>query len=672
MNNHIPQSARTRVEKIRQQLERYRHSYYVLDAPEVDDAVYDSLNNELKELEAQFPALITADSPTQRVGGEASGAFQKVAHQVPMLSLADVFSIDEVAAWEKRIAKLLGSQPHEYFAELKMDGLAMSLIYQDGEFRQAVTRGDGRVGEDVTHTVRTVRTIPLKLHRHAEIDPSFYQGHSEIRGEVIMPKREFARINAARAQQGLPLFANPRNAGAGSIRQLDAAVTAERRLEFIVYGIVGHEQILPKHDDMLLAAERLGFKIAPHHRVLHELSELEHYVADATNWRNDLPFGIDGLVVSVNDRHAFTELGVVGKAPRGAIAYKFPAEQATTILEDIRVSIGRTGAVTPYAVLKPVKVAGSTVSRATLHNEDEVKRKDLRIGDTVVIQKAGDIIPEVVRPLVELRTGQEKTWRMPKTVDGVAVVREPGEAVARLADLTVGQVRWQQLIHFVGKSALDIDGLGERTVAQLLELGLVKEPADFFTLTLDDILELEGFAHTSADNLLTAIAAAKRVAFGRLLFGLGIRHIGAKTAQDIAAHFHTLEQLRAATRDQIESVPGIGQVVADSLVSWLTDASAQRQVDRLLSAGLKVQAESGPVRGKFSGTTWVLTGTLENLPREEAAALIEAQGGAVTNSVSKKTTYVVVGSDPGSKLVKAESLGIQILDKPAFLKLIQG
>lgn len=664
-------AAERRAQQLRAELERYRHSYYVLDAPEVDDAVYDSLNNELKELEAKHPELMTADSPTQKVGGEASAAFSKVEHVRPMLSLQDVFSVDEVLSWEKRIEKLLGSRPHEYSAELKMDGLAMSLVYEDGKFVQAVTRGDGRIGEDVTHTVRTIRDIPHELSRTKEIPAAVYKGRFEIRGEVIMPKKEFARINAEREKQGQPLFANPRNAGAGSVRQLDPAVTAQRRLEFITYGIEGDYPELTRHAQVFEWAEALGFSIAPHRHLIHSLEELEHYIQKVADLREALSFGIDGLVVRVNERAIFSELGVVGKAPRGAVAYKFPAEQATTILEDIRVSIGRTGAVTPYAVLTPVKVAGSTVSRATLHNEDEVKRKDLKIGDTVVIQKAGDVIPEVVKPLIELRTGKEKVWHMPQEVDGVAVVREPGEAVARLADLSVGEVRWQQLIHFVSKAALNIDGLGEKTVAQLLEVGLVKQPADFFTLTKDDLLELEGFANLSAENLVKAIYEARNVTFGRFLFALGVRHVGAKTAQDIAQHFRTLDALRAADREQLEAIPGIGAVVAESLANWLQDKSAQVQVDSLLKAGVHIRAEAGVVRGKFSGTSWVLTGTLENMPRDEAAALIEGLGGKVVGSVSKNTDYVVVGAEAGSKLAKAESLGVRTLTKAEFLALLQ-
>lgn len=663
-------AAEKRLRQLRGQLEKYRHSYYVLDAPDVDDAVYDSLNNELKVIEDQHPELITPDSPTQRVGGAAANAFKKVSHTQRMLSLNDVFSFEEVAAWEKRTQKLLGTRPHQYFAELKMDGLAISLIYEDGAFKQAVTRGDGSVGEDVTHTVRTVRTVPMKLRASHDVPAAVYRGRFEIRGEVILPKREFARINAAREREKLPLFANPRNAGAGSIRQLDSGVTAARRLEFIVFSLVGMEQELPQHTDMLACARELGFKVAPHAEILGELRELEAYVKKVESLRDKLPFGIDGLVISVNDRASFAGLGVVGKAPRGAVAYKFPAEQATTILEDIRVSIGRTGAVTPYAVLTPVKVAGSIVSRATLHNEDEVARKDLRIGDTVIIQKAGDIIPEVVRPLTDLRTGNERRWHMPKTVDGVAVVRPEGEAVARLADLSVGQVRWQQLNHFVGKSGFDIEGFGERTVAQLMEVGLLKEPADVFSLRAEDLEDLEGFAPVSATKLATAIQAKKEIGLARFLFALGIRHVGEKTARDIAQHFGSLKKVRSASYDELESIAGVGGVVAESVIEWNKGEASQAQVDELLRVGVHVKSETPKQAGILTGTTWVLTGTLPNLTRDQAKAKILAAGGEVASSVSKKTSYVLAGDDAGSKLAKAQSLGVNIISEADFLRLL--
>lgn len=659
-----------RVEQLREQLERYRYSYYVLDNPEIDDAAYDSLNHELVELEQAHPELVTADSPTQRVGGQANEAFQKVPHGTRMLSLTDVFSLEGVEKWAKRTEKLLGKTPHEYYGELKMDGLAIRLVYRDGMFVQAVTRGDGGVGEDVTHTVRTIRTIPLRLHLDKGLPAEIYTGKFEVRGEVILPLKEFDRINAEREKKGEPLFANPRNAGAGTVRQLDPAVTASRRLEFIGYGIEMDLPGLQTHADEHDWMRRLGFKVASEDCVLRSMQDIEEFIEHATALREKLAFGIDGLVVAINDNATFAELGVVGKAPRGAVAYKFPAEQATTILEDIRISIGRTGAVTPYAVLRPVQVAGTTVQRATLHNEDEIERKGLLIGDTVIIQKAGDIIPEVVRPLVELRTGNEQKFVMPTEIGGVKVIKPVGEAVARLADLSVGQVRWQQLIHFVGKSGLDIDGLGEKIVAQLMEVGLVKEPADFFALTKEDLLGLDRFAEVSAQNLIAAIHAAREVPLGRFLFALGIRHVGSKTAQDIGRHFRSLAKLRAAKREDFDGIPGIGTVVTDSIMGWIESPHEQTSLDAILRAGVTVLDEAAAVTGDYSGSTWVLTGTLESLTRDEAKAKIEALGGKVTNSVSINTSYVVVGADPGSKFEKAQALGVKTLTESEFLSLV--
>jgi len=661
-------AARKRVKQLKQQLAAYRQSYYEQDAPEVDDAIYDSLNAELTVLETAYPVLASPDSPTQVVGGKASQAFTKVAHARPMLSLQDVFSHAEIEAWAKRVEKIIALESHEYFAELKMDGLAISLLYEDGQFVRAVTRGDGSVGEDVTHTVRTVLGVPEALPKHKLVPSAVYSGRFEIRGEVVMPKLEFERINAERAAGGQPLFANPRNAGAGSIRQLDPEVTKSRRLQFMAYAIVGYIDELPEHDQMLACAESLGFIIAPHAQILRKLEDFESFAKRIEARRNNLAFGIDGLVLSINQRSIFEQLGVVGKAPRGAVAYKFAAEQATTILEDIRVSIGRTGAVTPYAVLKPVLVAGSTVSRATLHNEDEITRKGLLIGDTVIIQKAGDIIPEVLSPIVKLRTGHEKAFRMPREIDGVLVIKPEGEAIARLADLSVGPVRWQQLQHFVGKSGLDIDGLGEKSVARLMEVGLVKDPADFFKLTKADLLNLERFAEISADNLITAIQVAKPVSLGRFLFALGIRHVGAKTARDVATYFRTLPAVRLADFDELVAIDGVGEIVAQSIASWNANGAAQDQVDQLLATGVSVKDEVAPTSGAFTGTSWVLTGSLENFTRETATEAIQQRGGSVSSSVSGQTSFVLAGAEPGSKLAKANKLGVQILDEASFVQ----
>lgn len=661
--------AKLRAKSLRQQLELYRHEYYVLDSPSVNDDVYDGLNNELRDLEERYPELVTPDSPTQKVGGEVSTKFQSVEHGTPMLSLQDIFNEDELIAWEKRVHKLLGRTDIEYYGELKMDGLAMRLVYENGEFVQAVTRGDGKAGEDVTHTVATIKTVPRYLKKVLDA-PAMIYNYFEVRGEVIFPRAAFEKLNTEREAAGLPLFANPRNAGAGSIRQLDPTVTASRGLEFVAYGIEMDLPGLDTHQDEHELARKLGFKVDPHDKALKNIDDILKYRDVWETKRSSLPFNIDGLVITVNPNADMTELGVVGKAPRGAVAFKYPAETATTILEDIRVSIGRTGAVTPYAVLRPVLIAGSTVSRATLHNEDEILRKDVRIGDTVIVQKAGDIIPEVVAPIVTLRTGKEKKFIMPTHINGVAVVRPDGEAVARLEDLSYGEVRWQQLIHFVSKSAFDIEGLGEKTLAQLMEVGLIKTPADIFMLQKNDLIGLERFAELSADNLIRSINEHRKVSLGRFIYALGIRHVGAKTASDLAQAFGSLEHVMTADEEQLASVAGVGTVVGHSLALWLANTTNQELISDLLRAGVEVLDEQKRRGGKFDATTWVFTGTLESMSRDEAERRIESLGGSATSSVSRKTSYVVVGKDPGSKADKAKSLGVTVLTEQDFLKFL--
>lgn len=587
-----------------------------------------------------------------------------------MLSLQDVFDESELVAWEKRLHKLLEKTDIEYYSELKMDGLAIRLVYHKGEFVQAVTRGDGSVGEDVTHTVATIANIPKQLARHPKAPKSVYDDF-EIRGEVILPIEEFEALNAERTRAGLALFANPRNAGAGSIRQLDPAVTAGRGLQFIAYSI---ELALPElvtHADEHELARQLGFAVDEHDQVLRKLEEILSYREQWARRRDSLPFNIDGLVITVNSNADFAQLGVAGKAPRGAVAFKYPAETATTILEDIRLSIGRTGAVTPYAVLRPVRVAGTTVARATLHNEDEITRKGLLIGDTVVVQKAGDIIPEVIEPIVSLRTGAERAFVMPEKIDGVAVVRPAGEAVARLSDLNYGQVRWQQLIHFVSRSAFNIDGLGEKILAQLMEVGLIKTPVDIFKLTEADLMSLEGFAELSAKKLVESIGQARRVELGRFIFALGIRHVGSKTAQDLGVAFGSLERFLQADRDALNAIDGIGAVVAESLQTWLAQATNRQLMADLQKAGVTILPLPQARSDKLRGTSWVFTGTLTSLSRGEAEARIEALGGRASSSVSGKTSYVVVGTEPGSKAETARKLGVTVLTEAEFLALLK-
>lgn len=661
--------AKKRAYELKDVINDYRYRYHVLDDPTVTDEIYDSLTRELKEIESQYPDLITPDSPTQRVGGKALSKFKSIPHQKPMLSLNDIFDDSELEAWEKRMHKLTSNTKLEYYVELKMDGLAMALQYEKGLFVRAITRGDGKVGEDVTHTVRTIQTVPLRLRKSTKVPKEVYE-FFEIRGEVILPRKEFEKINKQRAQEGLALFANPRNAGAGTIRQLDPSVAAKRNLQFIAYAIEMDLPGLTSHADEHKMARELGFKVEPNDEVKYNLEEIKKFIQKWESARQKLPYQTDGLVITINNNAEFEELGVAGKAPRGAVAYKYPAETATTILEDIRVSIGRTGAVTPYAVLKPVNVAGSTVRRATLHNEDEVRRKDLRIGDTVIIQKAGDIIPEVLEPIKKLRNGTEKIWKMPRHVGGVEVVRPEGEAVARLANLHTAEVRWQGLIHFVSKSAFDIEGLGEKILAQLMEEGLIDSPVDIFKLKKSDLVGLERFAETSAQNLIDSIDSHRKVGLGRFIYALGIRHVGAKTANDIAEHFKTLDNFKLATIESLQGIEGVGDVVAESLQMWLAKKSNIKLVNDLIKSGVVVDSAEAKKAGRLSGTTWVFTGTLPTFSREDASSKVTALGGDVTSSVSKNTSYVVAGADPGSKYTKAQTLGVKILSESEFIKLL--
>lgn len=661
--------AQKRALELKEVINEYRYRYHVLDDPTVTDEVYDSLTKELRKIEQEYPDLITADSPTQRVGGKALSKFKSIPHQKPMLSLNDIFDQSELEAWEKRMHKLTGKTTLEYYVELKLDGLAMALQYEKGVFVRAITRGDGKVGEDVTHTVRTIQTVPLRLRKSPKVPKEVYD-FFEIRGEVILPRKEFEKINKQRAKEGLPLFANPRNAGAGTIRQLDPAVAAKRNLQFIAYAIEMDLPGLTNHYDEHKMARELGFKLEPNDETKHSLVEIESFIKKWEIKRQKLSYQTDGLVITINNNAEFEKLGVAGKAPRGAVAYKYPAETATTMLQDIRVSIGRTGAVTPYAVLKPVNVAGSTIRRATLHNEDEIRRKDLRIGDTVVVQKAGDVIPEVVEPIKKLRSGKEKIWKMPSSVGGVEVVRPKGEAVARLANLHTAEVRWQELIHFVSKSAFDIDGLGEKILAQLMDEGLIENPVDIFRLKKDDLVGLERFAETSAQNLIDSINQHRKVGLGRFIYALGIRHVGAKTANDIAEHFNTLDKFKSAGIDELRGIEGIGEVVAESLQLWLAKKSNLKLIADLVKSGVDVEGVKARAKGKLTGTTWVFTGTLPTYSRDEAARMVEKLGGDVTGSVSKNTSYVVAGADPGSKYTKAQSLGVKVINEAEFKKLL--
>lgn len=650
--------AKQRLEKLRKEIDRHRYLYHVEDRSEISPEALDSLKHELTQLEEQYPDLITPDSPSQRVEGTIAKGFKKVTHEHRMLSITDVFDEDEFRAWDERIAKALGESP-EYFSELKYDGLAIAIRYEKGRYVQAATRGNGRVGEDVTVNVKTIESVPLMLREPATV---------EVRGEVYMAYKDFERINRAQEKAGLPTYANPRNLSAGTLRQLDPALVAARPLSFVAYAVLGDES-LSSHAEEHALARKLGLPTGRFDKVSKTPKDVIAFWKDIEKKRDTLPYQIDGTVITVNDRKLFRKLGVAGKAARGNVAFKFAPEQVTTKILDIRVNVGRTGAVTPFAVMEPVKVAGTTVSRATLHNEDEIARKDVRIGDTVILQKAGDIIPEVVEPLPKLRTGKEKKFRMPKLCPncGTKLVRGEGEAVTRCPNPNCFALEAGRLEHFVSKDAFDIDGIGEKLVRQLFEDGIIRDPADLFGLTAGDLEPLERFAEKKAENVIQGIRESKRVTLGRFIYALGIRHVGLQTALDLAEHFGTIREFRKATATELQSVDGIGEKVATEVADWLGAKPNQDLIVRLLKAGITFEKQRTST--ELAGLTFVITGTLDEMSREEAQALIRSKGGKATNSVSKETDYVVAGENAGSKLAKAEKLGIKTIDESGLKKL---
>jgi len=677
------QQAKERIEQLKKEIDKIRYAYHVLDKPIVSDAVKDSLQHELQELEQRFPDLITPDSPTQRVGGKPLDEFQKVQHAVPMLSLTDAFSEEEIFDWQERNSKLLEDFTQKvtqdgYYAELKMDGLAVSLVYEDGLFVQGSTRGNGLVGEDVTQNLKTIEAIPLRITPSLElIQKAGVKGavkiprRIEVRGEVFMTMKVFEGVNQEQEKAGLPKFANPRNAAAGSIRQLDPNVTARRKLSFYAYDLVtelGQKTHQQAHEIMKL----LGFPVNPHNQHCANLTEVVRYHQKWASERRNLPYWTDGIVVVVNNLDLIRRLGVVGKAPRGMIAFKFPPEEATTVVEDIIVQVGRTGALTPVAVLRPVLVAGSTISRATLHNEDEIRRKDVRIGDTVVVHKAGDVIPEVASVLKEMRTGKEKIFQMPTRcpVCGGVVIRPAGEAIARCVNKKCFAQNFRRYLHFVSRPAFDMVGLGPKILKKFIDEGLVKDPADLFNLTEGDIAPLERFAEKSASNIVKAIQSRKHISLARFLYALGIQNVGEETAYDLADHFGSLEKIKNASLEEIEAVYDIGPVVARSIYDFFRDKNNLQFIERLLKAGIKIEEPPKKQAQPLSGLTFVFTGELASLTRDEAKNLVRGLGGDVSESVSKKTSYLVVGANPGSKYDKAHTLGVRLLNEADFLKLV--
>lgn len=660
-------------DKLRREIRHNEYLYYVLDAPEITDAEYDRMMVRLRELEARYPDSIPADSPTQRVGGRASSQFTEVRHLEPLLSLGNVFSAEELRAFDERVRSgLPAGSKVEYVMEPKIDGLACSLIYENGKLVRAATRGDGVVGENVTANVRTIRSIPLTLKvPEGEAVPELL----DVRGEVYMPRQAFMRLNEQRAERGESEFANPRNAAAGSLRQLDPQVTASRSLSFFAYYLVG-EGAQPKHSESLALLARYGFKVSENYKVVENIDEAIKYIGDFNELRQGLSYDTDGAVIKVNDVYQQRILGATGKDPRWATAYKYPPEQAETTLEDIDWRVGRTGVLTPTAVLTPVKLSGSVISRATLHNEDFIRAKDIRIGDRVIINKAGEIIPEVLRVVVEKRTGDEKEVEIPNVCPecGWRVERQGEEAAIRCTNPHCPALGREGLIHFVSRDAMNIDGCGPSVINALLDAGLVRDAADLYSLRKEDLLKLERMGEKSADNLLAALAESKKNELDKLLFALGIRHVGAKVARILATEFGSMEKLQQAQPEELAQIRDIGDKIAESAVTWLNVPANIDLVERLAAAGLTMtftppaSQEDNP----FFGKTLVFTGTMPTLGRAEAKTMAQDVGAKVSGSVSKKTDYVIAGAEAGSKLEKAQQLGVMVIDEAEFLRLLKG
>ena len=663
-----------RVEELTAQLRAWDRAYYLQDAPVVDDATYDAALRELRELEAVDPALVRPDSPTQRVGGGVSGGFTEVRHLLPMLSLANARDDDELLAWDQRLQKLLEVAGHAgepaFVVEPKIDGLALSLVYRDGLLERAVTRGDGEAGEDVTANVRTIRAVPLSID---DPDPPAL---IEVRGECYIPLEAFRRLNEERLDAGLPVYMNPRNTAAGSLRQLDPAMTAERPLAFWSYAIGALEGIeFHSHHEALQWLAARGFPVNPRIATMTGIEAVREACHAIAHDREALGYDIDGAVVKVDSLALQATLGAVGRDPRWAIAFKFPPTTRTTKLLGIEINVGRTGALNPFAELEPVEVGGVVVRHATLHNEEDINRKDIRVGDTVIVQRAGDVIPQVIGPVLEDRTGREQVFKMPADCPacGEPVVKNEEDAKHFCVNPRCPSRDVEGIKHFISRSAMDIDGVGEKLVDRLYELELVRRASDLYRLTVDDLLPLEGFQETSANNTIAAIAASKVRPFGNVLFALGIPHVGLVTAQAIARAFGSMERLMQAGAEEIAEVDGVGGVIAEAVAGWCADPERQAEVEALAAAGvtLELAADELPVLdGPLSGMTIVVTGTLEGFSRDEAKSAIERLGGKTTDSVSKKTAYVVVGASPGSKVAKAEKAGVPILDEAGFRELL--
>lgn len=660
-----------RAAQLREQLEHHNYRYYVLDSPEISDSEYDRLFQELKRLEEEHPEVSTPDSPTLRVGGEVQEGFRKAEHRVPMLSLGNAFDEDDLRAFFKRIRTLLDVDEIDFVAELKIDGVAVSLTYEDGHLVRGATRGNGAVGEDVTANLKTIRTIPLHLRQGPAIPRSI-----EIRGETYLPLSDFERINIDRGEQGLALFANPRNMTAGTLRQLDPKVTASRPLSFFPYAVGHNEGISFKTQaETLEHFEGWGFRVNEHWRRQGSIEGVLEYCGGWLPKRNSLDYEIDGIVVKVNRLDYQDRLGTVSREPRWAIAFKFPGQEGTTRLLKILINVGRTGALNPFAVLEPVRIGGVTIRQATLHNEDDIRRKDIREGDWVIVKRAGDVIPQVVGPVVNKRTGEEREFRYPGAcpVCGSPVIHPPDEAMAYCTNRLCPAQRIEALKHFVSRGALDIRGLGPQTLEKMAELGMVENPADLYSLSEEEVAALPGFKEKSAANLMEALEESKKRPFSRVLFALGIRHVGETVAELLAREFSGIDALMQADVERIEEVSGIGPEIAASVHAYFHEIEGNRMlVERLRQAGLRLEGEgSRPPEGPLRGKAFVLTGTLPNLDRKEASEIIKRNGGKITSSVSSKTDYVLAGESPGSKLDKAKNLGVPVLSEDDLRRMLE-
>jgi len=661
-----------KIESLREKIRHHEYLYYVVDNPEISDAEFDKLMRQLKELEAEHPELVTADSPTQRVGGKPREGFVKVPHSSPMLSLDNTYSEEELRDWERRVHELSGRKDVDYVCELKLDGMSLALIYEDGKLVRGITRGDGSVGEDVTLNVRTVRSVPLSIPRE-KLKKAGIPADFEVRGELLMPTESFKKINEERERNGLPTFANPRNFTAGTVRQLDSNITAARRLDYFPYILLQNGRTyFDHHSKTLSALEAAGFKVNPNHKLVRSMDEVWAFIQRWEEKRDSLPYEIDGIVIKVDRTSLQHELGFTGKAPRWAIAYKYASRAGITKLEDIRVQVGRTGKLTPVAVLAPVLIGGTTVRNATLHNMDEIERLGVKIGDWVQVERGGDVIPKVAKVIDDREHPRgHKIFHMPETcpVCGTKVVRAEGEVDYRCVNANCPAKLRETILHFASRGVMNIDGMGDALVTQLTDSGLVKNVADIYSLTKKDLLGLERFADKSAQNIVDEIERSKKLPLERVIYGLGIRMVGERTAQFLAEHFGSMEALENAGVEELQDVNEVGPRIAESIVEFFSIGANRKLVGRLREAGLTLTGQKKQRGTKLAGKTFVLTGTLAHFTRDEAKKMIEDAGGKVTGSVSKKTDYVVAGADAGSKLDKAKELGVAVIDEREMEKL---